>query len=68
MKKNIYLKESVEGDLDTGKSGKILWLVFKDNKGNSAMINLNNLAHEHRGYVIKSAMKNAIKDYFEARA
>lgn len=65
--KNIFITESTEGELNdeakfTGKRGRVLWLNFKSSKGNGAMINLNNLAHD-QPYVIKKAMQEAIQEY-----
>jgi len=63
---SIYITESTEGewsgDRTTGKQGKVLWLNFKGNGGNYAMINLNNLASKE-GAVISKAMYQAIAKF-----
>ena len=62
LKPVIYITESEEGDLESGKRGRVLWLNFLGDNGNHSMINLNNLAHD-KSFVIGKAMKEAIAKY-----
>ena len=56
----ITFKISKEG----ANNEKVLWLVFSNKNGSSAMLNLNNIANE-KGAVTGKAMKKAISNYFK---
>ena len=56
----ITFKKSIEGS----ENHPVLWLVFNNKNGNSAMLNLNNIANE-RGSIVKKVMKEAIVSKLE---